>query len=338
MNSPEIKKYEAISSKNNKWLYFFLLMIVFSLHLSCTRDSDPRFNKYQILYNTREYKSSSTGIKKIEDTYWSPGNRILIDEFILKTAGIKNKSAVFDCDKTIINGDITDGAKKGKLEIDGVFGELIKSKKLVGADYTRDIYKDYLKLCSLDKMKGYMMPVEMLKGLKQDEVISVAQKIWEKEYQYLIYPESKAVIRKLVENGFEVYIISASASEFVKPISKFIGVPEENIYGVAQAVENGILSGRIIEPFPYGEGKVRVIKDVFKIRPLYVQGDSMNNDGPMLDYAVKNGGLSVFINPSDEAIRKKAEERGFLLQYNPSWEVFYKTNMLDDFIRFFIGG
>ncbi len=299
------------------------ILPLLALTLVACREGRAPSERYAALWATNEYRSSSTGVVAFDAAGWSDGNRAKIRAFVKAHEGTSKKAAVFDCDGTIINGDITEGAMKGTRQLEGMYRWLIRNKKLVGVDYTRDIYGDYEAATKKDPVTALTVPARSLRGLRQADVEAWSRDLWEREYRELIFPQTKAAIRLLAENGFEVYIVSASPVEFVRPISKYVGVPVENIIGITQEVKDGVLTGKIVEPVTAADGKVTAIRDVLKIRPLYAQGDGIDNDTPMLKYAIAAGGIGVFINPKDEAVKSKAAGYGFLVQVNPPWAEYY---------------
>jgi HAD superfamily hydrolase (TIGR01490 family) len=106
----------------------------------------------------------------------------------------------------------------------------------------------------------------------------------------------------------DTYIVSASPIEIVGDFAKAIGLTGG--IGTVAAVENGIYTGELAEPFCYGEGKAIAIRKLagergYDLRLSYAYTDSAG-DLPMLDIV----GHPVAVNP-DRALETIAYHRGW---------------------------
>ena len=124
-----------------------------------------------------------------------------------------------------------------------------------------------IKLFSSDKLKRHCNGVSssMFQGLR-------------------IYPDMGNLYQRLMDNGIDVYILSASPEDIIIPIAtkKAYGydVPRENVFGARFAKINGILQPTLSpdRAMTWGAGKVALIKKQFVAPkgypPLLVFGDS----------------------------------------------------------------
>ena len=106
----------------------------------------------------------------------------------------------------------------------------------------------------------------------------------------------------------DTYIVSASPIEIVGDFAEAIGLTGG--IGTVAAVENGVYTGELAEPFCYGEGKATAIRKLadergYDLRLSYAYTDSAG-DLPMLDIV----GHPVAVNP-DRALETIAYRRGW---------------------------
>ena len=102
----------------------------------------------------------------------------------------------------------------------------------------------------------------------------------------ILNPETCAKLRKHLNEGHEVYIISASVEEWVKPIAETLGVKNVLCTRLA-AGKDGILTGRYQGKNCHGQEKVNRLLQADPDRDtyyLYAYGDS-NGDKQLFDFA-----------------------------------------------------
>ena len=108
----------------------------------------------------------------------------------------------------------------------------------------------------------------------------------------------------------DTYIVSASPIEIVDDFAAAIGLTGG--IGTVGAVENGVYTGELAEPFCYGEGKAIAIRKLveekgYDLRLSYAYTDSAG-DLPMLEIV----GHPVAVNP-DRALETIANHRGWAI-------------------------
>ena len=108
----------------------------------------------------------------------------------------------------------------------------------------------------------------------------------------------------------DTYIVSASPIEIVDDFAAAIGLTGG--IGTVAAIDNGIYTGELAEPFCYGEGKAIAIRKLaedmdYDLRLSYAYTDSAG-DLPMLDIV----GHPVAVNP-DRALETIAYHRGWAI-------------------------
>lgn len=106
----------------------------------------------------------------------------------------------------------------------------------------------------------------------------------------LLRPKAVSFMRRCMDNGGQVCIVSASIDNWVRPFFRSIadGAQHEPlVIGTQVEVKEGVLTGRFLTGNCYGAEKVRRVEAIFPCRNDYyitAFGDS-RGDKEMLDYA-----------------------------------------------------
>lgn len=122
-----------------------------------------------------------------------------------------------------------------------------------------------------------------------------------------IYSEARELIRFHQSAGRDVIIISASASQLVRPIATELGV--EDVVATELEVVDGCFTGEILT-YLKGDAKAEAMRELaekrgYDLAASYAYSDSAT-DIPMLELV----GNPVAVNP-DRAMKKVALERGW---------------------------
>jgi len=198
---------------------------------------------------------------------------------------IKGKPyAAFDLDNTLLIGDIGDA----------VFALLVK-KKLI----THFGWKDYQALINENKEKAYKHIIDVMEGLTLSqleettlEVLNSKKGFMVEGYKILIpKPDTqmKLIVEMLKKRKIDVYVVTASNEISARIIcKKYFSISEMNVLGAEVAHDyKGIIKVSRKE-LSYGQGKVNILKNKFRNKPLVTGGDSPG-DIFMLGYTQKNG-------------------------------------------------
>lgn len=133
------------------------------------------------------------------------------------------------------------------------------------------------------------------KGMRLADFDKLCQRFANDSRERLLRPKAKDAMRRALDNGAKVMVVSASVDNWVKP---FFSGPEERageqdasditILGTRIEVRDGIVTGEFSTPNCYGMEKVRRVKAALtKPREEYditAFGDS-RGDKEMLNYA-----------------------------------------------------
>ena len=121
-----------------------------------------------------------------------------------------------------------------------------------------------------------------------------------------IYPEAERLIRQHHDQGHTVAIVSGATRYIVEPVAEFLGV--EHCLYTRLEIEDGLLTGRVLEPLCFDEGKIywvlRFTEECdIDLARSYFYTDSVT-DLPLLDLV----GHPVVTNP-DPLLYRTAVKR-----------------------------
>ena len=178
-------------------------------------------------------------------------------EFVERVLALKPRIATFDCDGTLWSGDAGEGFFSWELE-QGLVPERI-------ARWARARYTDY-KAGSVaeDVMCGEM--VTMHSGLREEVVQQACDAYFPQAIGANIFPEMRELVERLRQSGCDVWAVSSSNQWIIRSAMKFFGIPQNRILAAEVAVEDGMITDRLIR-VPSGPGKVEALRSVLDSSP-----------------------------------------------------------------------
>ncbi|KAK1982732.1 phosphorylcholine phosphatase [Colletotrichum cereale] len=301
------------------------------------------------------YASNHTAGPELK--HWPAAAAKALNTMIAANANQSNY-AVFDMDNTSYRFDIEESLMP-YLESKKVLTRdaLDPSLKLIPfkdtANHTESLYSYYLRLCDVDSNLCYPwaaqvfsgIPLRKLKGYV-DELMALNRTISTTYYEDDVLTHSEVnppklftgqveLYNKLMANGIDVYVITASSEELVRMVAsdpKYgYNVKPENVIGVTLVMKNltsGELTtsrqqiaegtydqaanlGLVMTPYlwtpaTWMQGKWAAILtyiDEWK-KPILAAGDTPASDGPMIFHGVdvSKGGIHLWINRKDSTM------------------------------------
>jgi HAD superfamily hydrolase (TIGR01490 family) len=219
----------------------------------------------------------------------------------MSTATPRRGAAFFDLDRTIIGGSSVFALglaayRAGMVSTHELLGDAANAVTFLFAGAS-DEKTEAVKNRVLQAIKG--VPVDRMSELG-DQIIPRLERDVRREARGLLDLHHAA--------DRDTYIVSASPIEIVGDFATAIGL--SGGIGTVAAIENGIYTGELAEPFCYGEGKAIAIEKVaegrgYDLRLSYAYTDSAG-DLPMLEIV----GHPVAVNP-DRALEAIAYHRGW---------------------------
>ncbi|MBI6949492.1 MULTISPECIES: haloacid dehalogenase-like hydrolase [Pseudomonas] len=287
--------------------------------------------------------------------HWPADQAKALDAMIAANAN-KGNYAVFDMDNTSYRYDLEESLlpfmeNKGLITRD----KLDPSLKLMPfkdtADHKESLFSYYYRLCEVDDMVCYPWVAQVFSGftLKElkgyvDELMASGKTVPTTYYDGdvvknldvqppKVFTGQAELYNKLMENGIEVYVMTAASEELVRMVAadpKYgYNVKPQNVIGVTTLLKNRetgelttarkqITAGKYDEkanlgleltpylwtPATWMAGKHAAILtyiDEWK-KPVLVGGDTPSSDGYMLfhDVDVAKGGIHLWVNRKDK--------------------------------------
>ncbi|MCG8589382.1 MAG: HAD-IB family hydrolase [Proteobacteria bacterium] len=211
--------------------------------------------------------------------------------------------AFFDMDKTLI------AENSGSLFMKRLYerGELSKWElaKGIGA------YLQY-KAGILDIRAWTQDTMQMFTGQREADLAAEAREWTQEEVVSVLYPEAVDAVRYHQERGDVVAIVSGATRFVVEPLAEYLSI--EHFLYTRLEVENGVFTGRVIEPICFEEGKIYWLQQFIEEQGIdlaksYFYTDSVT-DLPLLDLV----GHPIVTNP-DPFLYRQAVKRHWPVRY-----------------------
>ena len=128
--------------------------------------------------------------------------------------------------------------------------------------------------------------VGLLRGMPEQELIEMGERLFAEGLAEAIYPESRALVEAHQRKGHTVAVVSSALPYQVDPIARELGI--EHVMCTRLAIDDdGTISGDIVHPSCYGVGKATAARDFAKPRRIdlarsFFYTDS-DEDLPLLD-------------------------------------------------------
>lgn len=228
----------------------------------------------------------------------SPASRHA-SEFVDSVLALRPRVAAFDCDGTLWAGDAGEGFFSWELDNKLVSAEIIA--------WARPRYAAYRAgLVSEDDMCGEM--VFMHYGLSEALVQAAANQFFDEKFVPQIFPEMKSLVRKLQDQGCQVWAVSSTNEWMIRAGMRHFGIPENRILAASVRVDDGVITDHLIR-VPSGPGKPEALRGAVQ-DPLDIAFGNSRWDAAMLEMA--KSGIAVNPNPDLEAM---ARDRGWRIYF-----------------------
>src|SRR6266403_6295120 len=158
-------------------------------------------------------------------------------EFVESVLTLKPRVATFDCDGTLWSGDAGEGFFSWELER-GLVSEEI-------ASWARSRYADYKAgHVAEEVMCGEM--VTMHRGLQEKVVQQACDAYFAEAIAPNIFPELRELVQRLRASECDIWAVSSSNQWIILSGMRSFGIPQNRILAAEVAVENGIITDRLI--------------------------------------------------------------------------------------------
>ena len=208
--------------------------------------------------------------------------------------------AAFDCDGTLWAGDAGERFFDWELREGGIVSSALDQPM-------RARYADY-KRGKVDETTMCGEMVTMHKGVAEAKLMDAATRFFDEFFVAQIFPEMRELVRRLQENGCEVWAVSSSNEWVIRAAMKHFSIPENRILAAKVEVDDGIATDRLIRT-PSGPGKPQALREVGRKEIDAAFGNS-RWDAEML--AMAKHAVAIHPNPDLEAM---ARDRGWHIYF-----------------------
>ena len=185
---------------------------------------------------------------------------------------LARKIAVFDLDNTLLVGDIGDA----------VFASLLQQGSIRIVSWS-----EYRGLLETNPIEALTSVVTSMSGLTEAHVQRTTLALLSRGGTYLewdrasipipyAHPAMRQLVSLLRRHGYQVHVISASNEISARLAAwRLFGIPPFNVFGLRQRIEQGKLTGKILDPVPFDGGKEKVYREFIGNKaPIISAGDS----------------------------------------------------------------
>jgi phosphoserine phosphatase len=227
------------------------------------------------------------------------GLHLTKQQFLDHVLGLGPRVAAFDCDGTLWSGDAGEAFFRWEMEKGIVSAEVAQAMRARYAEYKAGKVSE-------DDMCGEM--VTMHCGISEAAMIQTAADFMGQSFPGHIFPEMQELVRRLHEQGREIWAVSSSNEWVIKAGMKQFGIADDRILAAKVEVENGIVTNRLVR-LPSGPGKPKALREVAGKKIDAAFGNS-RWDADML--AEAQHGFAVNPNPD---LAEMARKRGWTVYF-----------------------
>ena len=222
------------------------------------------------------------------------------NQFLDSVLRLQPSVAAVDCDGTLWSGDAGERffdweLREGNI-VDGALDRPLRERY---AAYRRGEV-DETTIC------GEM--VTMHKGISELKLMGAAGRFFDEFFVPQIFPEMRELVRRLLENGCEVWAVSSTNEWVIRAGMKHFGIPDNRILAAKVEVDGDLVTDRLIR-VPSGTGKPQALREVVG-RGIDVALGNSRWDAEMLAMAKH----AFAINPNPD-LETTARERGWPIYF-----------------------
>ena len=222
------------------------------------------------------------------------------NEFLDSILRLQPRVAAFDCDGTLWSGDAGERFFDWELKQGDIVADALDRPM-------RERYAAYRR-GEVDETTMCGEMVTMHRGVRRMQIMDAAARFFDEFFVAQIFPEMRELVRRLQENGCEIWVVSSSNEWVIRAGMKHFGIPENRILAAKVELDGATITDRLIR-VPSGAGKPQALREIVKKEIDAAFGNS-RWDTEML--AMAKYAIAVNPNPDLEAT---ARERGWRIYF-----------------------
>jgi phosphoserine phosphatase len=173
--------------------------------------------------------------------------------------------AAFDADGTLWDTDMGESFFLYQIEKCGL------------PNMPKDPWQHYHDMKAVDKVAAYFWLAQINAGQKISQVRDWAKKSVDRA-SIPILQSQKTLIQFLKDNGFEVYVVTASVKWAVEPAAGLVGIDYDHVLGMQTEIKDDLVGLTPILPATYRIGKAEaVLKKTGGVAPIFCSGNSLGD-------------------------------------------------------------
>jgi HAD superfamily phosphoserine phosphatase-like hydrolase len=173
-------------------------------------------------------------------------------EFLDSVLRLKPRVAAFDCDGTLWAGDAGERFFDWELREGDIVSRALDRP-------LRERYAAY-KRGEVDETTMCGEMVTMHRGISELNMMDAAVRFFDQFFVAQIFPEMRDLVRRLRQNGCDVWAVSSSNEWVIRAGMKHFGIPENRILAANVELDDGMVTDRLIR-VPSGSGKAEALRD-----------------------------------------------------------------------------
>ena len=208
--------------------------------------------------------------------------------------------AVFDFDGTLING----------YSASVFFQHQLRSREMGALDLADAMTAMARSVAGAIEMQDLLaQAIGKWKGKRKDALEALGEKLFDKALADKVYPEMVSILMAHRKAGHTIAIASSATRFQVEPTARFLGV-ENVMTSVCEADEEGVLTGRLLDPQMWGPGKEAAVRAFVRKRKAKLADTWFYADGDEEIGLMEAVGHAVPTNPG-RALAAAAKANGW---------------------------
>jgi HAD superfamily phosphoserine phosphatase-like hydrolase len=221
-------------------------------------------------------------------------------QFLDSITRLQPRVAAFDCDGTLWSGDAGERFFDWELRSGDVVSAALDRPM-------RDRHAAY-KRGEVDETTMCGEMVTMHRGIEERKLMDAATRFFKQCFVTQIFPDMRELVRRLHENGCEIWAVSSSNEWIIRAAMTYFGIPENRILAAKVELDGFTATDRLIR-VPSGSGKSLALRELVK-KDIDAAFGNSRWDTEML--AMAKHAVAVNPNPDLEAT---AKERGWQIYF-----------------------
>jgi phosphoserine phosphatase len=167
----------------------------------------------------------------------APKQSLTKQEFVELVLQLSPRVAAFDCDGTLWSSDAGETFFDWEIRTGLVDPDIGRAMRARYADY---------KAGKIDEADMCREMVTMHRGLPDAAVMAAASEFMAHVFPGQAFPEMRDLVNRLQERHCEVWAVSSSNEWVIRAGMKKFGIPEDRILATTAAIENGMITKRLV--------------------------------------------------------------------------------------------